>query len=613
MRRTIVWIFIPLLLLANACAPRVRDVVLMVGPRSVTVNGPPFIAAGDSLRVRVQDSAYVNRYVARDTAVTLTAMDATAMWGDTTLKVMSLVFAPSRVLSELDPVPPPGAKSTEMLSLASTPDELYEALLEDIRAENVLLGAKADTMGTALEALRGRLRADRAEHSRVTLLHDTTWLEAAGRMADDPGLQAAGTVLVSLTSTRPPAIGLDELYDYRRHFEQDGRRLDVFRALLPVEPPTTLFDTSSVPAQMATVARLSSEYEQVLNRRAVLVGPARRLAARADDPIPPAPGRPPFDVLGMNLDHLLASPRRLQQTIDTARVRLDAVNRGTVRVVTAANQLPRWTVTGDTATVLATLYPTEKEVRVVVTRRNRFAPWGTGAQAAAAAAKPAATTTTSGGTTVTTVTTVTQGGTEKKDEPGGSSASGGGASMPLVVVPRTDDTVAVFSIPVLQRYRLRLGVGMAFSQLETTALETIDGEVAGDSGVFVLHKGTNEHRFVPVALLSYTVYPFEGRYIDGRARRYPWSRPSLSLQAGFSVQAPTDHLYAGVGVEPLPGLEIGAGKHWAYVQTTNQPNGAFVPRSQGAATSREWKNDWAFTATLDATTFVRAFGGLLGL
>jgi hypothetical protein len=631
MRRTAVCISIPLLLLGSACAPRVRDVVVMVGSHSVTVNAPPFIGVGDSLRVRVQDSAYVNRYVARDTAVTLTAMDATAMWGDTTLKVMSLAFAPSQVRSGASPVAPAAVvrqanSPREAATFMETPggrrrprtaaERGYAALLDSIVAENALLHAEADTMGTTLEALRGRIRADRAEHARVTLLHDTTWLEAAGRMADDPSLRAASTVLVSLTAANPSTIGLNELYDYRRHFEQYGRRLDIFRALLPVEPPPALNDTSSVPTQMVALARLSSVYEQVLARRAVLEARALILARQIENepPIPPAPARPALLVLGMNLDHLLASPARLQQTVDATRERLDAVNRGTVRVVTAANQLPRWTVTGDTATILTSVYPTENEVKVVVTRRNRFAPWGTGATtAAAAAAKPATTTTTSGGTTVTTVTTVTQGGTEKKEEAGGSSGGAAAASMPLVVVPRTDDTVAVLSIPVLQRYRFRLGVGMAFSQLETTALETLPGAVDGDSGVFVLHKGTNEHRFIPVALLSYTFLPLEGRYLDGRARRYPWSNPSLSAQAGVSLQNPTEQLYLGVGVEPFPGLEIGAGRHWAYVETTNQPDGAFVRRSEGSATSKQWLDDWAISFTLDATTFVRAFGGLLGL
>lgn len=634
MRKAFLLLLIPFALLHGGCGPSkmlpaaktVHPVTILVFPESVTVRDrPAFIGSGDSLLVRVFDRAFANRYLVRDSQAILTPLEVSAMTGDTSLKVMSLAFPPSQILT-------PGAPDVRPLdveALSTLPGaaprargnraaQAYDSVLVLIVAENAVLKALVDTMTAKLDTLRARVRSDRAEYARLKLMHDTSWFAPARAFATDPGIVKAGQLLERAGSSRTDSVlSPAELYEARKDLELYGRRLDIFRALLPADPPAALADTSRVPTLMQTVARLSAAYTDVLARRAEREREAKRLAARLRnrDPIPPAPERAGMIVVGMDLTQLLASPQSLQAVADESRIRLDAVNVGTVKVVTAANQLPRWTVASDTTRIFTQLYPSEKEVRIVVTRRSRFAPWGTAAPAGAAApAKPASTTTTSGGTTVTTTTTVTQGGTETAAASSGAAAAAApAATMPLVVVPRTDDTVAVLSIPVLQRYRFRLGVGMLFSTLRNPVVETHPGVVNGDSGVYVNRVGHNEHRFVPVALLSSTIYPWEGRYVDGRARRYPWQNLSVSLQTGVSLQNPTEHLYAGLAIEPLQGFEIGAGVHAGYVPTTRRQSGEFVRPSDGPVSANRWKDAWALSTTLDATTFVRAFGSLLGL
>jgi hypothetical protein len=619
---------------ACAKATTLHPVTIVVAPEgTITKTQPPFIGTGDSLEVRVFDRAYSNRYVARDTLLSLTAVDVSAMAGDTTLKMISLSFAPSTMLTGSGSATKAAASGLPWLTervntmtelgLAAIDDSRtreerrYDSLRVVITAHDVMLSATTDTMRAKLDTLRTRVRADRNEHARLTLLVDTTWQAGAQRLETDTAVRAAKQVLNSLATgtlthvQRSPTY----LHTLRGQLEEYGRRLDAFRVLLPAEPPTALSDTSSVPNLMMSAASLSERYDQVFALRAAAQQEALRLAAQINNPqpIPPAPLRPNMLVVGINLSPLLVTPQRLLETTDNARLRLDGVNRGTVRVVTAANQLPRWTVQPDTVAVFTDMFPAEKAVRVVVTRRNRFVPWGTTVAAAATETKPAATTTAAGGTTVTTVTTVTPGGTAAAATPAPAGGTPPAATMPLVVLPKTDDTVAVVTIPVLQRYRFRLGVGMIFSTLRSPALQTHEDSVGGVKGVYVQRIGRNEHRFVPVALLSATLYPFEGRFVDGRARRYPFQNASVSLQTGISLQNPTEHLYAGFAVEPMQGIEIGGGLHSGYVKTTAYESGDFVPLSGGAATASQWKTAWAGTVTLDATTFVRAFGTLLGL
>lgn len=601
---------------------RIGDVTIRVAPESVSVKAPPYIGSGDSVRVRVFDRTFANRYVVRDSLMTLTALEVSAMTGDTALKAMSLAFSPGLVQG----ISAPEKERDEQERLerleesglkfrrgARTPRQEYNRLLIQILQTDSQVIAASDSMVSTLESLRPRVRADRGEYSRITLLANTDWQIRAAELANDPAATAAKRRLDTAAQSKTDSIlGPADLFTLRRDLELYGRRLDLFRASLPAEPPAALSDTSSVPGFMERLARLSERDRRLRAHRDMLVAQALGAAERAriEPRIPNAPpAAPPLLVIGMNLTPLLTSPSHLLEQVDTARVRLERVNQATVRVVTAANQLPRWTMTSDTSTIFTSLYPTEKEVRVLVMRRNRFAAWGTGA--AEAAAKPASTTTSSGGTTITTTTTVTQGGAAAAASTGSTGAAAAG--IPLVVVPRQDDTVAVVTIPVLQRYRYRLGVGLLYSTLNGLAIETPEDTVDGKPGQYVHINGRNQHRIVPVALLSATLFPFEGRYVDGRARRYPLQNMSASLQAGVSLQDPTEHIYAGFAVEPVQGLEIGVGAHVGYVETTIYESGSFVPFSEGTATGSKWKSAVAYSVTLDATTFVRAFGSVLGL
>ncbi|MBV9110297.1 MAG: hypothetical protein JO306_12875, partial [Gemmatimonadetes bacterium] len=337
--------------------------------------------------------------------------------------------------------------------------------------------------------------------------------------------------------------------------------------------------------------------------------------------IPPLVPRPrQFLVLGTDLTDILRSSEALQTRIDQVRNVVADVNRSTARVAGAMTLLPRWTKNPDPDTVVTRVYPSESEVRIVVLRKDRFGPWSALSGPSADAPKPAAAqttqTSTTNATTVTTVTTIAPAGTgdsKTGDSNKTQTAAPAAASFTTLTPPPGNDTVAVLSVPVIQRYRFHLGVGMVYSFLKTTAFETQADTFQGAPGVRVLRVGTDQNRLLPVAILSYTLLPIQGRFADRRARRYPWQNPSLELQGGLALQKPTEQLYAGVAAELFPGLETGLGYNWAYVETSTRQNGEFVAFSAGAATSKRWRRGTAVSVTLDATTFVKAFGGLLGL
>jgi hypothetical protein len=216
--------------------------------------------------------------------------------------------------------------------------------------------------------------------------------------------------------------------------------------------------------------------------------------------------------------------------------------------------------------------------------------------------------------TVTTTTTFNPAPVDDGDAGQKKTSEGGGSqtlSLTSVTAPRMD-TVAIVTIPVLQRYRFHLGVGMVYSTLKTGVFQTPADTVGGTPGVRVVRTGTDENRLLPMAMLSYTLYPFGGRYVDARAyRTLPILAPNVSVQAGLSLSDPSEQLYAGLSAEFFPGLDIGVGHHFGYVQTTTR-EGQFVPLTE-IATSSRWRNAWAYSLTLDAQTFIAAFGTLIGL
>lgn len=618
------------LLLAACSTHGVRPVDIMVAPESVSVHAPPFITVGDSLRVRVRDTRYANRYIAVASESALVAMPRAPIFGDTSLKAVTLRFAPSRTL------PAAAAPPTRQELAATTGSEAAGA-----DSASDLLVAVTERIRARLDTLRLIVAADPAEYARLRLLEDTSWIPVARAVVNDSAPARTATLLDSLADLgRRGVIDPARLEATRRDAERYGRRLDALRARLPAQPAGVLQDTSRVPDLLRSLANDVRDYDVLSRMTAGLYVEAQQAARdageRAPDP-PRTPGLPPMRVSGINILPWLQNPDSLEQKVDDVQAQLAEVNRQTQRLVFALNQLPAWTETGDTASIFTQVFPTEKQVRVVVLRRDRYEPFAIATAALTAAPPPAAAkkeeaVQEAGTVTVTTTTTVRQppaGGDDDDDNAdvgndgsGGESATAaaeaeGGAAVPSgqtlvvssVMAPRLD-TVAVVNIPVLQQFRFHMGVGLVYSTLETGVFETRADTVEGVAGVNVVRVGEDEDRLLTMAVLSYTVYPLGGRYADARAFQ-TLPALNLSVQAGISLSDPAEHLYAGLSGEFFPGLEIGVGHHFGYVTTTNR-EGDFVPASE-PATAEKWLNDWAVSATIDATLFARTLGGIFGL
>jgi hypothetical protein len=565
-------------------------------------------------------------------------MDRAPLFGATTLSTIDVGFPVSRTLTPSAlgaPAPNVGILWMKGQDLAG----LREAFgAEDESAADVALrlfqetaddlNERAERISQRLDTLRTRVRADPAERARLSLLVDSSWVPVARTVAGDSAPTRIRSLVDSLNTARLESIAPARYYSARALAVRYGRAVDALRLIMPVDQLAGVSDSSSVPQLLMDIADDISAYRRSEATLATLSASIRAMrlteAQGRDFRDGAPPGQlPPLLVAGMDIGEILRTPAALRVRIDMARNVVSDVNRATGIVAGAMTLLPRWTVNPDSQTVMTRIYPSESDVKIVVLRRDRFAPW-TAASGGAAAPKaaPAQTsqTTSANATTVTTVTTVTppaSGTTGGSAKPADSNAPAGGAgpvtAFSTLTPPMGSDTVAVLSIPVLQRYRFHLGVGMLYSTLKTTAFEVRADTVEGQPGERVLQIGTDRNRLLPVAILSYTLLPLEGRFVDARARRYPWQNPSLQIQGGLALQNPTEQLYGGVAAELFPGLETGIGFHWAYVQTSERANGEFVAFATGPATSNQWKRGTAYTVTLDATTFVKAFGGLLGI
>lgn len=607
------------LLLAACSTHRVRPVDITVTPENVSIKAPSFIAVGDSLTVHVKDERYANRYVARPTESDLVTIARAPLFGDSKLGKIDLRFQPSRTLAEQE-VPP------------TRP----EAFFSDDKSELAEFREASDELTTVSERVRARLdslrvivAADPAEYARLRLLEDNSWVSVAAVVLSDPAPDRAANLLDSLARADTLRIPPDTLESVRRDAERYARRLDALRSLLPAEPSGTVADNSRVGELLGTLGRDIQTYYRL--RSTVGVMYARAEAARADGgaaiagpDIQPLPTT--MRVSGIDIEPWLDRDS-LANALDDIQAQVAEVNERTEQLVLALNALPAWTRTDAPEAIFTQIFPSQKQVRVVIVREDRYPRLTTstgGATLTTLAKKEGQQAAAEMGLTVTTTTTVRQAGDDDASvsndgDSGAAEADGQTAASPgqplavtSLAVPRFHDTVAVVNIPVLQRFRFHLGVGMVYSTLETGVFETRADTMDEKPGVNVVRVGTDEDRLLPMAMLSYTLYPFGGRFVDGRAyRTLPILLPNVSVQAGISLSDPTEHLYAGLSAEFFPGVDIGAGHHFGYVTTT--PNeGKFVPATE-PATSKKWLNDWAFSLTLDAATFITAFGALFGL
>lgn len=607
------------LLLAACSIHEVRTVTVTVSPDRVTVDRPPYMAVGDSLAVHVRDERYANRYVATTSESTLAALDRAPLFGATDLKPIQLSFGANRTATEDDGAPfrqsdaeEDGAEDDGSEGARTAFDEAREAEF-NLEAVALLVRARLDSLRTAVIN-------DPDELARLRLLVDDEWAEVADSVTADPAPIHTAQLLKDLAAGQIASIAPPDLEATRRQAERYARRLNALRALLPADPPAGGESESVVRVLMERLANDLADYEERereadarwrdVHRAGQTVPPRERLAQ-----LPTS-----MRVSGIDIRPWLEDPDQLQADVEDVQARIAGVNQRTELLARALNQLPAWTFTSGTDTIFTQLFATQTQVKVVVMRKDRYAPFTTaapgGGGAAAVVKGESDEADDDGSVTVTTTTTIRsprgEGDGEEEDEEDAGDDDAATKVTVTGLVPPAAETVAVVDIPVLQRYRFHLGVGMVYSTLASGVFQTTADTVDGMPGVNVVRTATDEGRLLPMAMLSYTLYPFGGRYVDGRAyRAIPIVPPNLSVQAGISLSDPSKHLYAGVSAELFPGLDLGVGHHFGYVQTTRR-EGEFVPVPRTAVTER-WLNGWAYSLTLDTTTFLAAFGKIFGL
>ncbi|HET6765714.1 MAG TPA: hypothetical protein VFH27_18670, partial [Longimicrobiaceae bacterium] len=398
--------------------------------------------------------------------------------------------------------------------------------------------------------------------------------------------------------------------------ERYARRL---HALLAVIPTSTEPLSGSVDTLLSQIKGHYAAHAEALHRSDSLSLAAQVLArgSRRPDPIfDSVRAMPQARAARINVARLVNADSGEERALREVRTDLVAIQMRTKQMVSALAQLPEWTeaaVTRDT--VLAARFYGDSLLTVAVTRDDRPGVFllnaepttSSGGQSPAGGGKPDG-----DNATLASNSTGGAGGTG----PASSSARG---ALPAVAPPEQHrtDTVAVIRIPVVKRYRLQLGAGLMYSRMQRNLFETRVDTTSQGPGVLVRNVGVEHDRYAPMAVLSYTLFPLNGKVLDGRAYDEVHSvgeylhQAGLTGQIGVSMAKPTEEFFLGLGTEPIPGVNVGWGMHTRFSDVSTHA-GEFVPDAGGeAATEKRWLRSFgALTVTVDADVFLKTIGAL---
>lgn len=169
----------------------------------------------------------------------------------------------------------------------------------------------------------------------------------------------------------------------------------------------------------------------------------------------------------------------------------------------------------------------------------------------------------------------------------------------------------VFDVHTLYRYKFGAGVAVSgtprtrYGLAKTTVVETgDDGEETEKSVQKVVATEERGYQFQPLFYIAF--YP-SARDLDQYARSPWWSW--IGGMAGFSLAEPTQHFYLAVNVEPVAGLDLNFGGHWAK---NEQLDGLMVNDELGKDDElrvREvFDGGLFFGIGIDTTVFKQLFG-----
>jgi hypothetical protein len=277
------------------------------------------------------------------------------------------------------------------------------------------------------------------------------------------------------------------------------------------------------------------------------------------------------------------------------------------------NLLARWTDGPDSTRIVLGPFHSPGVVTATVKRSDRIPAYGIGSVVQAPAAPP------------------------KQDCPDGTNGKGCPRDAaaetrvqgepprpPAQIVVVENPAAAAFRIEILQRYRFRFGVGIGYSSLESITFETKDDSTDAGKGVYLREVGRTPNQVVPLATLSYVLFPWNGKLISpqrdqfalirqNRWREY-FERAGLAIQAGMSVSDLTDNVFAALVTEPIAGVELGVGGHFSRIDVARVPVDSFLPAASGSPLRKGRRTRWwAFTVSIDGSVVGRTLASLLGL
>jgi hypothetical protein len=166
-------------------------------------------------------------------------------------------------------------------------------------------------------------------------------------------------------------------------------------------------------------------------------------------------------------------------------------------------------------------------------------------------------------------------------------------------------SIRTLAIPTLPLYRLTVGVGVIddFTQRTTFSAKNVKGE-----NVPVIVANRENEGLAVVGFVSLHVSAVD---LSRKRPFYQWFSPVL----GVSLTHPTDHIYFGLGIDPVPGLGALVGWHalrsetlaGGYEENDRVPDGVVM-------TDKRWQklelDDMFIGVNFDALVLAKVVAGL---
>jgi hypothetical protein len=189
-------------------------------------------------------------------------------------------------------------------------------------------------------------------------------------------------------------------------------------------------------------------------------------------------------------------------------------------------------------------------------------------------------------------------------------SSNSGIKASLTTVDKDDKTTSsTIAVPTLSLYRITLGLGVVYDVSKETEFraESVKGE-----SVPQIVQDDHTRGLATLAMVSLRLERVDTERARVLARPLSWISPTV----GVSLTHPTDHIYAGLLLDPVPGLGFVVGMHFRREPTLARGYqvGDRVPGDE-VATDKRWRDvdfdrDYFAGLNLDAAVIANILKGL---